>query len=66
MEKVRQSGEPIIGNNIYMGLNSTSVKNITNGSDLMIAINTVLDFDAPDRWPVWGALVLHINAYKKE
>lgn len=46
-------GYPIIGDNVYVGINSTVVGGIHIGNDVMIAANTFVNFDVPD-----GALVL--------
>lgn len=46
-------GSPVIGNNVYIGLNATVVGGITVGNDVMIAANTFVNFDVPD-----GALVI--------
>lgn len=47
-------GTPVIGNNVYVGLNSTVVGGgVKIGNDVMIAANTFVNFDVPD-----GALVL--------
>ena len=46
-------GVPHIGNNVYVGLNSTVVGNIKIGDDVMIAANTFVNFDVPD-----GSLVI--------
>lgn len=46
-------GTPTIGNNVYVGLNSTVVGGIHVGNDVMIAANTFVNFDVPD-----GALVI--------
>ena len=51
--KTGKVGAPVIGNNVYIGLNSTVVGGITIGNDVMIAANTFVNFDVPD-----GALVL--------
>lgn len=51
--KTGKIGVPIIGNNVYVGLNSTVVGGIHIGDDVMIAANTFVNFDVPD-----GALVL--------
>lgn len=51
--KGANGGVPTIGNNVYIGLNSTVVGNITVGNDVMIAPNTYVNFNVPD-----GALVL--------
>lgn len=47
------SGVPIIGDNVYLGINSTVVGNIRIGNDVLIAPNTFVNFDVPD-----GAIVL--------
>lgn len=46
-------GVPQIGNNVYIGLNSTVVGNIRIGNNVMIAANTFVNFDVPD-----GSIVL--------
>ena len=51
--KTGKIGAPVIGNNVYVGLNSTVVGGIYIGNDVMIAANTFVNFDVPD-----GALVL--------
>lgn len=51
--KSEKSCAPKIGNNVYIGLNSTVVGDITIGNDVMIAANTFVNFDVPD-----GALVI--------
>ncbi len=51
--KTGKVGTPIIGDNVYIGLNSTVVGGIVIGNDVMIAPNTFVNFDVPD-----GALVL--------
>lgn len=51
--KTGKVGVPIIGNNVYVGLNSTIVGGVHIGNDVMIAPNTFVNFDVPD-----GSLVL--------
>lgn len=51
--KTGKIGSPIIGNNVYVGLNSTIVGGVHIGNDVMIAPNTFVNFDVPD-----GCLVL--------
>ena len=46
-------GTPTIGNNVYIGLNSTIVGNIHIGNDVLIAPNSFVNFDIPD-----GSLVI--------
>lgn len=49
----RRQGSPVIGDNVYVGLNSTVVGGVRIGNDVMIAANTFVNFDVPD-----GALVI--------
>lgn len=51
--KGTNSGVPIIGNNVYLGVNSTVVGNIHIGNDVLIAPNSYVNFDVPD-----GSIVL--------
>lgn len=51
--KTGKIGAPVIGNNVYVGLNSTIVGGIHIGNDVMIAANSFVNFDVPD-----GALVI--------
>lgn len=51
--KTGKIGAPVIGDNVYVGLNSTVVGGIHIGNDVMIAANTFVNFDVPD-----GALVI--------
>ena len=51
--KTGKVGAPIIGNNVYIGLNSSVVGGVHIGNDVMIAANTFVNFDVPD-----GALVI--------
>ena len=46
-------GTPVIGNNVYIGLNATIVGNIHIGNDVLIAPNSFVNFDVPD-----GSLVI--------
>lgn len=49
----KREGCPVIGNNVYVGLNSTVVGGVRIGNDVLIAANTYVNFDVPD-----GALVI--------
>lgn len=49
----KRNGTPIIGDNVYVGLNSTIVGNVTIGNNVLIAANTFVNFDVPD-----GAMVI--------
>lgn len=51
--KTGRVGAPVIGDNCYIGLNSSVVGGVRIGNDVMIAPNTFVNFDVPD-----GALVL--------
>lgn len=51
--KTGRVGAPTIGNNVYIGLNSTVVGKVQIGNNVMICANTFVNFDVPD-----GALVL--------
>ena len=49
-----RSGVPTIGNNVFVGINSTIVGNIKVGSDVVIAPNAFVNFDVPDHSVVIG------------
>ena len=49
-----RKGCPIIGEKVYVGINSTIVGNIHVGNDVMIAPNTFVNFDVPDHSIVVG------------
>lgn len=51
----KNAGSPIIGNNVYVGLNSTVVGGITIGNNVLIAANTFVNFDVPDDSMVLGS-----------
>ena len=51
----RNAGAPVIGDNVYVGLNSTVVGRISIGNDVMIAANTFVNFDVPDGSLVMGS-----------
>lgn len=46
---------PIIGDNVYIGINSTVVGNIKIGNNVLIAANTFVNFDVPDNSVVLGS-----------
>jgi len=48
-------GTPVIGDNVYVGLNSTIVGGVKIGNDVMIAANTFVNFDVPDDCLVIGS-----------
>lgn len=47
-------GSPIIGNCVYVGINSTIVGNIHVGNDVLIAPNSYVNVDVPDHSIVIG------------
>lgn len=50
----KRKGTPVIGDRVYIGINSTIVGNIYVGNDVMIAPNTFINFDVPDHSIVIG------------
>lgn len=51
----KKKGTPIIGDYVYIGLNSTVVGGVKIGSDVLIAPNTYVNFDVPDHSIVIGS-----------
>ena len=49
-----RKGAPTIGNNVWIGVNSTVVGSIHIGNDVLIAPNTYLNSDVPDHSIVIG------------
>ena len=52
--KGKKTGTPIIGNNVYIGLNAVVVGNIKVGNNVLIAGNSFVNFDVPDNSIVIG------------
>ena len=50
----KRPGAPVIGNNVYIGLNSTVLGGITVGDDVLIAPNTFVNQDVPSHSVVIG------------
>lgn len=50
----KRKGTPIIGNSVWIGINSTIVGNIIIGDDVMIAPNTYINCDIPSHSIVFG------------
>lgn len=50
----KRKGTPIISDEVWIGINSTIVSNITVGSDVLIAPNTFVNCDIPDHSVVYG------------
>lgn len=44
----KNKGTPIIGNEVWIGANSTIVGNVKIGNNVLIAPNTYVNFDVPD------------------
>lgn len=49
-----RKGTPIIGDNVWIGVNSTIVGKIVIGNDVLIAPNTFVNTDIPDHSVVFG------------
>ena len=50
-----RKGTPTMGNNVWIGMNSTVVGSIHIGNDVLIAPNTYLNSDVPDHSIVIGS-----------
>ena len=50
----KREGTPVIGNEVWIGINSTIVGNITIGDDVLIAANTFVNCDIPSHSIVFG------------
>ena len=50
-----RSGAPVIGNCVYIGLNSTVIGKVTIGNDVLIAPNTLVNIDVPNNSFVIGS-----------
>jgi serine O-acetyltransferase len=57
----KRKGTPVIGNNVWIGVNATIVGNIHIGDDVLIAPNSYVNFDVPDHSIVVGnpAMLTH-------
>lgn len=47
-------GAPVIGNEVWIGINAAVVGNIRIGNDVLIAPNSYVNFDVPDHSIVFG------------
>ena len=54
-------GTPVIGNEVWIGINSTIVGKITIGNDVLIAPNSYVNCDIPDHSVVLGnpCIIIH-------
>lgn len=50
----KRKGAPIIGNKVWIGINSTIVGNVKIGHDVLIAPNSFVNIDVPDHSIVFG------------
>ena len=50
----RRKGVPIIGDEVWIGINAVIVGNIKIGNDVLIAPNSYVNFDVPDHSIVFG------------
>ena len=58
----RKTGEPVIGNEVWIGANSVIVGKVKIGNNVLIAPNTYVNFDVPDNSIVIGSPgVIHYN-----
>ena len=59
----RRKGTPVIGNEVWIGINATIVGAVKIGNDVMIAPNSFVNFDVPDHSIVFGnpAVVKHCD-----
>lgn len=44
----KRKDAPVMGNNVWIGINSTIVGNVLIGDDVLIAPNTLVNFDVPN------------------
>lgn len=50
----KRKGTPVIGNNVWIGINAAVVGNITIGDDVLIAPNSYVNCDVPSHSVVFG------------
>ena len=64
----KNQGAPKIGNCVFIGINSTVIGGITVGDDVLIAPNTLVNFDVPSHSIVIGnpAKIIHRENATKE
>lgn len=55
----KRAGCPILGDNIWIGVNSTIVGKINIGNDVLIAPNSFINFDVPNHSVVIGSKIFH-------
>lgn len=51
----KKAGSPVLGNNVYIGLNSTVVGGINVGDDVLISANSFVNFNVPSHSIVIGS-----------
>ena len=59
----KRKGAPVIGNEVWIGINAVIVGNVHIGNDVLIAPNSYVNFDVPDHSIVIGnpAVVKHCD-----
>ncbi|WP_426350924.1 serine O-acetyltransferase [Alloiococcus sp. CFN-8] len=63
----KRNGVPRIGNNVYVGINSTIAGKVRIGNDVMIAPNTFINFDVPSHSVVIGnPAIIHSKSFATE
>ena len=50
----KRKGTPVIGDEVWIGINATIVGKVSIGSDVLIAPNTFVNKDIPDHSVVFG------------
>lgn len=50
----KRAGYPVIGDNVWIGINATIVGNVKTGNDVLIASNSFVNCDIPDHSVVFG------------
>lgn len=68
VKRGKNVGAPVIGDDFYLGLNSTVVGGIKIGDDVLVAANTYVNFDVPSHSIVIGSpgVVHHKDFATKE
>lgn len=49
-----RKGTPVIGDEVWIGINSTIVGNVKIGNDVLISLNSFVNCDIPDHSIVFG------------
>lgn len=59
----KRKSAPVIGNNVWIGINSTIIGNVLIGDDVLIAPNALINFDVPNHSVVIGnpGIIKHVK-----